>query len=88
MVTVMLYRRSYNNCTFVSATVSRNYSVIGTIEVDVYSECTRGRNTNYQQRRINGFDVVPAASNGNCSALVTSDLSSGLALHDIYENRC
>ena len=96
MVTVMLCCWPYNNCTFVSATVSHNYSDNGTIKVNMYilyintpgGGCTSGHNTNYQQRQINGFDVVPAASNVNCSALVASDLSSGQALHDIYENRC
>ena len=37
--------------------------------------CTSGCNTNYQQRRFSGFDVVPAALNGNCSAFATSGLS-------------
>ena len=90
-ITVMLYHWPYNNCTFVSATVSHNDSDIGTIEVDAYvvhSACTSSRNTKYQQWRISGVDVVPTASNGNCSALVAPALSPGQALHDIYENRC
>ena len=41
MVMVMLYRWPYNNYSFVSATVSHNYSDIGTIEVDMYIN-TRG----------------------------------------------
>ena len=43
VVTVLLYRWPYNNCTFVSATVSHNYSDIGTIEVDVYINTRHAR---------------------------------------------
>ena len=43
MVTVMLYRWPYDNCTFVSATVSHNYSDIGTIKVDAYINTRRAQ---------------------------------------------
>ena len=42
MVTVMLYRWPYNNCTFVPATVSNNND-IGTIEVDAYINTRRAQ---------------------------------------------
>ena len=43
VVTVMLYRWPYNNCTFVSATVSHNCSDIGTIEADAYINTRRAQ---------------------------------------------
>ena len=64
MVAVNAVSLTACNCTFVSATVSHNYSDIGTIT----TACTSGRNINYQQRRINGFDVQ-AASNEVATAI-------------------
>ena len=59
MVTVMLYRRPYNNCTLVLATVSHNCSDNGRIS----------RRANTQRAHLeaiqtinSGFDVVCAAS--------------------------
>ena len=74
--------------------MSHNYSDIGRIEIDAYinNRCVYADAiTSAIQRRINGFDVVRAASNeadGKCISFVTSDLSPGQAVHDIYENRC
>ena len=53
-------------------TMSHYYSDIGMIEVDAYSVCTSRLNTNYQQRRISGFDVSPAASNGFSAIAATA----------------
>ena len=66
-----------DNCTSVPA-LYHNYSDIGTIEVDAYINTRRAQVDaiqNYQQRRNSAFDVVPAASNGNYSALVASGSS-------------
>ena len=56
---------------FVSTTVSHYYSDMGTIEVDAYINTRRAQMDAIQT--INSDEL--AASNGNWSALVTSDLS-------------
>ena len=72
--------------------MSHYYSDIGTIEVDAYINTRRAQvdatQTINSDELASGFDVGPATSNGNFSAIVASDSSSGQALHDIYENRC
>ena len=84
----------YVTAQFLSETVSDNYSDIGTIKIDAYinTQCAHADAiTGDKQRRINGFDVVRAASNeadGKCIPFVTSDLLPRQGLHDIYENQC
>ena len=63
----------YNNYTFVTATMAMShcYSDIGTIEVDAYINTRRAQVDSIQTinaRRNSGFDVSPAASNGNCNS--------------------
>ena len=62
MVTVMLYRRPYNNCTLVLVTVSHNCSDIG--RINAYINTRRAQLGAIQTINSDeaGFDVVCAAS--------------------------
>ena len=72
------------SCTIKSATVSHNYSDIGTIKIDAYINTQRSHaNANTSDR----FDMVRATSNeadGKCFSFVTSDLLPRHGLHDSF----
>ena len=58
------------NCTIISATVSHNYSDIGTIKIDAGINSRHAQAdtiTNNQQRQINGFERLRTKPTANAS---------------------